>query len=213
MRDARKLGGLIVILTFAAVTAVPALAFLYPLSSTAIRDAYFIGSRNDEQTRDFLTPYEHDLPAPQTGPYVHDIGIDTPFVDVVRGTEGDPNMHAPDAVEAFQNKPLEVIVHVSIWTTNTYSPGPQVTPELYQWVPDFWDDFKVQLIQRDKVIGPKRVRGGPLFLYIGETPSVVGARLELSYDPATIESAPATVEVLTPDGQKVGATFDLGKLR
>jgi hypothetical protein len=211
MRDARKAAGLV--LTLALAGAVPALAFLSPLSSTAIRDAYFIGTRNDQQTRDFLAQYQHDFPEPETGPYVHDIGIDTPFVHVIHAAQGDANMSAPDAVEQFQNRPFDVILHVSIWTTETYSPGPEVLPQLYQWVPDFWNDFKVQLIQQKQEIEPKEKRGGPVFVYFGQTPAVVGARLELSYEATSIESAPVRVEVLTPDGQKVETTFDLGKLR
>jgi hypothetical protein len=211
MRDGRKAAGLVLILTLA--SAVPALAFLSPLSSTAIRDAYFIGARNDQQTRDFLAQYRHELPAPETGPYVHDIWIDTPFVHVVQAAQVDANMRAPDAVEQFQHASFDVRVHVSIWATETYSPGPEVLPQLYQWVPDFWNDFKVELIQQKQVIEPKGTRGGPVFVYFGQTPAVVGARLELSYDATSLESAPVEVQVLTPDGQKVWTTFDLGRLR
>jgi hypothetical protein len=194
---------------------VPALALNFPLSSTAIRDAYFIGSRNDQQTADFLAQYAHQLRAPKTGPYVNEIGLDTPFTQVIRHTQGTANYNAPDAVEEFQHKALSLCVHVDIEFTPSYSPVPQQPAGgFYQWVPDFWNDFKVRLMQDGKQVPAQHVRGGPIFSY-GEVeiPVVTGARIELEYDPEKIEPGPVKIKVLTPDGQKVETTFDLARLR
>jgi hypothetical protein len=60
----------------------------------------------------------------------------------------------------------------------------------------------------------QRGRRGPFYAYGNtELPYIVGARIELDYDPTPIEAAPTTIEVLAPDGQKVETTFDLGQLR
>ena len=208
----------ILILALALGTALAAAAIDYPLSSTAIRDAYFLGNRNDEQTADYLAKYAHHFPMPpisKTGPYIEEIGLDTPFTQVARHSQSTLNYHAPSAVEEFQGKPLPLRVHVYIVLTPSYSPVPETTgANLYGWVPDFWNDFKVQFIQDKKEIPASKRRGGPIYAYADfGTPYVTGAGMELEYDPEKIESDPVDIDVLTPDGQKIEATFDLGHLR
>jgi hypothetical protein len=212
----RPLSSAILLLAVTLGTAITALAFAYPLSSTAIRDAYFLGNRNDEQTADYLSKYAHHLPAPKTGPYVQEISLDTPFTQVVRHSQVAWNYHAPSAVEEFQGKPLPLRVHVDIVLTPSYSPIPETNgANLYQWVPDFWNDFKVKFIQDNKEIPARNTRGGPVFAYedSGRPYYVTGARIELEYDPEKIESDPVDIDVLTPDGQKIETTFDLARLR
>jgi len=212
----RALSSAILILAVTLGTAITALAFAYPLSSTAIRDAYFLGNRNDEQTADYLSKYAHRFPMPKSGAYVQEIGLDTPFTQVARHAQATLNYNAPSAVEEFQGKPLPLRVHVDIALTPSYSPIPESTgANLYQWVPDFWNDFKVKLIQDNKEIPARNIRGGPVFAYedSGRPYYVTGARIELEYDPEKIESDPVDIDVLTPNGQKVEATFDLARLR
>jgi len=216
MKPRRNLTLLAAIVVFAVGgVAVRAFALSYPLSSTAIRDAYFAGNRNDEQTGEFLAQYVHRLPMPQSGPYVEEIGIDTPFLQIARQSRVRANYFAPDAVEEFQNKPMSFRVYVDIVLTASYSPIPSSTaPGNYWWVPDFWNDFKVQLEQDGDGIPPARVIGGPLYSYgDGEIPIVTGARIELIYNPEKIESEATRVVVLTPDGQTVETTFNLAKLQ
>src|SRR5580698_5814059 len=116
----RALASAILILAVTLGTAITALAFAYPLSSTAIRDAYFLGNRNDEQTADYLSKYAHRFPMPKSGPYVQEIGLDTPFTQVARHAQATLNYHAPSAVEEFQGKPLPLRVHVDIALTPSY---------------------------------------------------------------------------------------------
>jgi hypothetical protein len=215
MQPSQKLLSSMVAFVVIAGIDIPVLAFSHPLSSTAIRDAYFLGSRHDLETAEFLAQYAHQLPAPKTGPYVNEIGIDTPFTEIVRRSAGALNYGAPDAVEEYQHKPMTVSVHVDIALTPSYSPIPEPTgPALYQFVPDFWNDFQVKVIQGNQVVPAEHRRGGPFYFYgDGGTPSVTGARIELDYDPAQIEADSTTIEVVTPDGQKVETAFDLGKLR
>lgn len=215
----RALWSAILLLAVTLATAIAAFAFAYPLSSTAIRDAYFLGNRNDEQTADYLSKYAHHFSAPPIstiGPYVQEIGLDTPFTQVARHAQATLNYHAPSAVEEFQGKPLPLRVHVDIVLTPSYSPIPDTTgTNLYQWVPDFWNDFKVKLIQDNKEIPARKIRGGPVFAYedSGRPYYVTGAKIELEYDPEKIESDPVDIAVLTPDGQKIETTFDLARLR
>lgn len=215
MQPSRKLLSITVGAAIFVGIAIPVLAFSHPLSSTAIRDAYFLGAQNDERTAEFLAQYARRLPAPKTGPYVNEIGIDTPFTQIVRHALTTANYAAPDAVKEFQDKPMSVCVHVDIGFTPGYSPVPETSaPALYQWVPDFWNDFKVRLIQGNHAIPEQRRVGGPFYFYgDGGTPLIVGAHIELRYDAEQIDADSTTIEVRTPNGQTVESTFDLARLR
>ena len=75
---------------------------------------------------------------------------------------------------------------------------------------DPWRDFSIRLIQAEQQFHPQKVSGRQLYSFRG---SLVGADVELKFDAWQVDSAPATVEVLTPDGQRVKVEFDLEKLR
>jgi hypothetical protein len=81
--------------------------------------------------------------------------------------------------------------------------------------PNFWKDFRVRLVQDKKVIRPLAQRGEPAYSIAsaGTSSVLIGADVELEYDPEDVQSAPVTVVVKTPEGQKIKATFDLAKLR
>jgi hypothetical protein len=197
--------------------ALPALADQYPLSSTDIRDAYFIGRRNDDVTADFFAPYLKHLSMPETGPFVEEIQLDTPFTQVVTHAATTANYDSPTAVEEFQGKTMTFRVYVEIFLTPTY---PEVRPsdpgDYAAAYFDFWKDFKIQLIQDSKVIPSKSIHESPLYPpndYTGPPPDPVGARIELVYDPEEIDDADTTVRVLTPDGQDIKTPFELGRLR
>jgi len=188
-------------------------AFTSPLNTTEIRDAYFIGNRRDNQTKDFLAQYAHEFPNPDTDSYIYCIGIDTPFTQVVKHSEGALNYHAPDAVEEFEGKSMPFIVTVQINLNANYPTVTGDAPALAQLVPDFWNDYKVHLAQ-GKEIAPTTVRGGPIYAYGWEfTPLVTGALIQAVYDPAKLTADPITIDVLSPDGQKVETSFDLATLR
>lgn len=216
MRTHRKLVLLGAVCTTAICgVALRAIALSYPLSSTAIRDAYFIGNRNDEQTADFLAKYVHPLAMPDKGPYVEDIGIDTPFSEVVQLTQRRTDFYAPEAAQEFRHRRFAFRVFVDIALTDTYQPiGPTEAPQDWQWVPDFWNDFKVKLIQDDREIPAEQVRGGPAYnLGYKEIPMVTGAHIEVHYDPTKIEAAPVRIVVLAPTGQTFETSFNLAELR
>lgn len=216
MKSHRKLVVLTVVCTIAVGgAALRALALSYPLSSTSIRDAYFLGQRNDEQTGDFLGKYVHTLSMPDSGPYVEDIGVETPFSQVVQRSRGKYNFYAPDAVQEFQHNRLAFRVFVDVAFTDTYQPlGLTEAPTDWQWVPDFWNDFKVTLVQGDKEISAEQVRGGPVYgLGYEQIPMVTGAHIEILYDPQKVDPAPTRIAVLAPTGQTFETTFNLADLR
>jgi len=197
-----------------ATIAVPVFAtYSSPLSSSDIRDAYFIGNHRDSQTADFLAGYVHKFENPDTDSYICKIGIDTPFTEIVKHSEVALNYHAPDAVEQFEGKPLPFSVTVEIKLNSNYPTVTGDAPALAQLVPDFWNDYKVRLIQGDE-IKPRSVRGGPIYAYGWEfSPLVTGARIQAIYDPAKITADAITVQVVAPDGQRTETKFDLSELR
>ena len=74
-----RLSALLLSLAFVTRTS----AYDHPLSSKAIREAYFLGQRNDEKVTDFLAQYIKRLPIPEKGPYISEISLYTPYAQVV----------------------------------------------------------------------------------------------------------------------------------
>lgn len=209
--DSRALLGVFLALILAG----PAAPYQYPLSSTAIREAYFLGQRNDEKTREFLAQYVRMFPLPPKGPHVAAIGITTPYLQVVRhGLANGSGYSAQDAEEEFLGKPGSFLVTVTIYTTFTYSPnwleskdGKHVMhPERLE----FWRDFHVRLIQAAE-IAPSKITGWPI--YAAKRNTVGGAEVNLVFPAERIQSAPAEIDVETPNGAHVSVTFDLAKLQ
>jgi hypothetical protein len=85
--------------------------------------------------------------------------------------------------------------------------------QLIQLLPlDFWRDFSIRLVQGETA-APKKIAGRPIGWPLYSRSGLIGVVVELEFDAAQVTSAPARIEVLTPDGQKVAAEFDLEKLR
>ncbi len=193
----------------------PAGAYDQPLSSTMIREAYFLGSGNDEKTSDFLVKYAQRLPTPKKGAHIAEIEIQTPYAQVVeRARKALPGYSAQQAEQEFANKPGLFYVRVWILLTPSYSNLlPSQPGGIHPRPVDFWRQFAVRLFQ-EREIPPQSIRGWPLYTS-GTDPgsSLAGAEVELEYDTSEIESVPVQIEVRAPDGQRIEATFDLAKLR
>ena len=99
MKLAQRFG--LSVLSIVVAIALPAFAFEYPLSSTSIRAAYMLGSRNDDITSEFLARYKHSLPMPQTGPHVGEISVETPYTQVVEIGQTDRNKDIQGAEKEF----------------------------------------------------------------------------------------------------------------
>jgi hypothetical protein len=197
------------ILLLALLIAQPVRAFDYPLSSEAIREAYFLGKENPDRRQSFFQPYRHSMPTPKTGADVGLIEVETPFACVVDSMAQAPSTyHAPDAVQDYLGKPGQFRVHVEIYFTDTY-PKPTDTAAT---LGNFWEDFHVHLKQGAE-IKPRAVHGEPI--YNDQTISgYIGANIDLDYDVKKIDSGGlTTIDVETPDGQDVQTTFSLNNLR
>jgi len=208
-------------------------AFDSPLSDSAIREAYFLGLRHDDKTRVTLEQYSRRLPVPEKGAHVAEIGLYTPYAQIVQQTsEKMIASSAQQAAEDFHKQKETIQVRLLILLTPTYSytiasrePG---NKQGFQFRSnDFWRDFSFSLRQRDTEIEPLSVHGEPYYQFqrigqsgvpINEQPNpqqsvLYGARVWLEYDAATVASDETQIEVITPDGQHVTANFDLSRLR
>ncbi|HEY6904832.1 MAG TPA: hypothetical protein VI216_11035 [Candidatus Acidoferrales bacterium] len=202
-------GWIISVYVLSVVCARPLLAFAYPLSSQAIREAYFLAAGDPSKRLEFFEKYKHRMPTPISGPDVSLIEVQTPFACIVDEIAGRiSNYHAADAERDYLGKPGCFRVHVEIDFSPTW-PQPTDTAATRS---DFWKRFKVRLKQRSE-ISPRSIRGRPIYntdALLGFT----GATIDLEYNVRKIDpSAITTVDVDTPDGQQVETTFNLNSLR
>ena len=207
MKASRRQGliaGLLAILL-----AEPALGFDYPLSREAIREAYFLGKASPEKLQAFLQPYKHELPAPERGPEVALIEVETPFTFIAENVSRTGlSYHAQEAEQDFLGKPEPFRIHVEIYFTATY-PGPETN--VFN-IGAFWRDFTVRVKQKAE-ISARKVVGRPIN-NDATISGYAGATIDADYDAGKIDpGAPTTVEVDTPDGQHVETSFDLASLR
>jgi hypothetical protein len=201
----------------------PLLAYDTDLSDTAVREAYFLGQRNDEKTRAFFEPYTRHLPLPKSGPYVSEIHVLTPLAQIVKVSSRTTNGYsAQQARFDYQSRGDSLLLEVHIEFTPTYNQIDAVRPSSKSGAEkgivlrseDFWQTFRYGVKQKQDWIDPRSMRGEPEY---GSSDSygstmLIGAWVYLDYDARNIPSDATEVHVFTPDGQDVSVTFDLFKL-
>jgi hypothetical protein len=201
----------------ALLVAIPALAFQSPLSDQAVREAYFLGQRQDEKASTFFETYRRYLPAPKSGPHVFMAELLTPFaetVDVSRKHRA--GYSAQQAQLDYRSRGDSVRVGVHVAYTGTYGPGFPYSPNKVPGPTGTWKDFQVRLSLQENNIESRSIsyegtRIGSSGKGGGSRPT--GFIIWLVYDADQLTSSDASVEVFTPDGQHLTATFDLTRLR
>lgn len=209
------------VMLLAMFVATQAVAYDHPLGSSAIREAYFIGS--DNKFAEVLTIYTKNLPAPKTGPDIAQVEIRTPFAQVIVSShEHSVSYSSMSAERDYKKNPDTVQVRVEILSTATYAIGSQGTvPEILappacqgvqrmNSVEDCFHGFRFRF-QQGENIKAKSSYGVPM--YRGEPSILIGADIWFTFSTADVASAPFHVTVSTPDGQTVSAEFDLVALR
>ena len=204
----------------------PAGAFDAPLDSHSVRDAYFLGQRNDEKTALFLAQYEHVLPLPEKGPHVAEIELHTPYAQIVTGSRGRTDSYSAQQAAADYRKRGDTIrVRILLKLTRTYplviEPKLEITvhekPGATLRSHDFWKDFGYELRQNDVPVKPLSIDGEALFSHHNQlddtSVQMTGAQVWMEYAAADVASRMSEFEVATPDGQRVIVKFDLEKLR
>ena len=177
----------------------PAVAYDYPLTSSAIRDAYFLGTRGGGPGTEFLSEYRHTIPGLRVAEYISFARLETPFVQVAVRSSQKLNYSAQDAVEEFHDKPLPFRIHLEIC-----------------YMPDAPSDaLKIRLIQNRKEIVPDSAERSAF--YPATDPytrvSSIGEIVNLQVDASKLDSSTLTIRIDTPDDQHSSVDFDLQTLR
>ena len=190
-------------LALVVIASLPTSAYEQPLTSESIREAFFLGQRRDEVTARFLAAYRHDFPLPKTGPHISRVQALTPYAQIVLGSEdGEIRGTVMDAEREYRTQPSLFLVRVRVFSTPTY----YSTSQLKQ----LWKELSIRVVQGKPLEPMEKHYINPPFTR-GHGPGYT--ELEWRFDAAQIETAPMIIEVSTPDGQHLEATFDLDKLK
>ena len=202
----------------------PAIAYDTELSDTAVREAYFLGQRNDDKTRAFFASYTKHLSKPKKGPYISEIRLLTPLAQVVQvSSQNTSGYSAQQARLDYQQRGDSLLLVIHIEFTPTYGPmeathaaddaskvkGIKLRPD------DFWQDFRYSIKQKADWIEPRVIRGETEY---GASDAfgnggLVGAWVYVEYDAHTVTSDGVDVSIVTPTEDEVQTYFDLASLR
>jgi hypothetical protein len=205
-----------------------ALAYDKQLDARAIHEAYILGQRNDKSTGDFLSNYLSQITETQIDVHVAQIELLTPFaqiVDISRQRSADGYTEA-QAMQDYKAHGNTVKVNVMLLLPSAYpktaeskevpTPTPATGPEKSAMRPEnFWQNFQFNLKQNGKTIPSSGISNQPIHsTATNNAPAVLtGENVWLEYDVKDVSSDLTTVEVVTPQGKVIKATFDLKKLR
>jgi hypothetical protein len=202
--------------------AASARAYDTELSDIAVREAYFLGQRNDEKTHAFFAPYTKQLPLPKKGPYISEIRLLTPLAQVVQiSSQATSGYSAQQAYLGYQNRGDSILLVVHLELTATYgqidanhaAQDAANVRRLKLRPDDFWQDFRYGLKQKDDWIEPRSIHGEAEYGNSYQGNGLVGAWVYVEYDASNVQSDDTEVHVMTIPDQEVTATFDLAKLR
>jgi hypothetical protein len=211
-----------VAMALALLLALPALAFNFPLSDEAIREAYFLGQRRDQSMTEFLARYKRTLPVPDSGPQIASIEFLTPFASLILVSSQRINYSAQQAALDHRTQEDHVAITIHVQLTKSYGAfvaaptGPRSgSPTGYTLrSPDFWKDIDVQVVMNDKTLEPTGFTGEPNYLCGEEGGCVlIGATLHLELPAKAFTSDSAIVQIAPPEGPDVSVGFDLAALR
>ncbi len=198
-----------------------------PLSEEAVREAYFLGQRHGQDFTDLLAKYTKMLSMmlsmPESGPYISSITLFTPFALVAQhSSQRTVNYSAQQAEQDHRKQEEFVRIIIQIQLTPSYGaliPRPtgsrSGSPIGYALRPsDFWKDFQVEVLDKDKSLAPLTFSGIPNY---GCDPdggcTLVGATLQFDYPAKAFKSDSPTIQITPPEGDPVSVYFDLSRLR
>jgi hypothetical protein len=193
-------------------------AYDFPLDSESIREAYFLGRRDDEKTIKFLASYIKRLPLPEKGPHISEISLYTPYAQIVLNSSRNAGLNsAQQAEQEYRTLGDAIHVRVVIEFTPTFNAMVGVKPDkdaagkeaLVRRPDDFWREFRYELRQNKNVIKARSTDGKPIYSDSGFS----GAEVQLEYEAKSIASDETAFEVSIPDNHHVSAQFDLSELR
>jgi hypothetical protein len=193
--------------------------YRYPLSSTTIRDACFLGTEDTDANAQAWSLYTHTLPDLSSSFYVSSANIATPYLQVAQRCAAGPNYDEQDAVKDFLGKPAVILVRLDLYFAPV-STGATISGsgEVDVHINGLAQDLAIVLTQNDDKLKPLSVRSAAIFpaepdIQTQALPEAIGQHVEIVLNPDEVQAAPLTIEVQLPNGRKASTTFDLSKLR
>jgi hypothetical protein len=186
-------------LALALSLAVPVNAYDFPLTSNAIRDAYFLGNRAGGLGERFLADYRQTIPDLHVGNFTSFVQIETPFMQVALRSGKALNYSAQDAVREFLDKPAVLRLHLEICYM------PEAPP----------NGIKIKLLQNKREILPESENRAAIYPPTDRytSTSAIGESVDLEIRPEKIDWSTLPVQIDTPDGRRAIANLDLQVLR
>jgi hypothetical protein len=219
---------IVTILAALALAAASSIAYEKELDEQKIHEAYVLGQRNDKSTGDFLATYAAQITEPQNGPHIAQIELLTPYaqiVDLCRRKAADGYAES-QAVQDYKSRGKSVKLHVLIMLPAAYpkaeestaapTPPPATGTQKREMTPeDFWQNFQFHLKQNGKSIASRSISNLPVHSTATSNAAAIldGENVWLEFDAKDVASDLTVVEVVTPEGKTIKASFDLKKLR
>jgi hypothetical protein len=168
-------------------------------SASAIRDAYFLGTREGGVTPEILANYAHWIPELKEGTCTSQARLETPFLQVADYAGKAANYSSQDAVKEFYGKQMIFRVYLDI----CYKPNAPLNA------------IKIKVIQNKKEITPLSEESSPYIPRITELTTLPpnGEQVRLEFKSSLIDSSTLAIRIDTPDKQHAEADFDLQTLR
>jgi hypothetical protein len=171
----------------------------FPLSESAIRDAYFLGSRGPSQGQAFLGQYTHAVNELKLGACTSAVSVETAFAQIAVHASKAVNYSAQDAMKEFLGKPAVLRMHLDI----CYLAG---APE---------NAIKIAVLQNKKSVRWTSENRSAYYPPSDESTQVSnnGERIDLEFPADRIDSSELTIRIDTPDSQHGETVFALESLR
>lgn len=218
-----RLKSLACFLVSALLLPAPSFSMDTPLSEEAVRDAYFLGQHHDQTLSLFLAKYMKVLPMPKSGPDIASISFLTPFALFAQeSSQRTMNYSAQQAEQDHRNQEEIVRIVIQIQLTETYGaliPTPtgsrSGSPIGFAKRPgDFWKDFEVQVVDKDRVLVPLSSSGDSVYSCDSYGGCILsGATLQFEFSAKAFKSDSPAIQVTPPEGDPVSVDFDLSRLR
>ena len=218
-----RLKSLACFLVSALLLPAPSFSMDTPLSEEAVRDAYFLGQHHDQTLSLFLAKYMKILPMPKSGPDIASISFLTPFALFAQeSSQRTMNYSAQQAEQDHRNQEEIVRIVIQIQLTETYGaliPTPtgsrSGSPIGFAKRPgDFWKDFEVQVVDKDRVLVPLSSSGDSVYSCDSYGGCILsGATLQFEFSAKAFKSDSPAIQVTPPEGDPVSVDFDLSRLR
>lgn len=186
--------------SLALLLAFPACGYDSPLSQNEIRDAYFLGSRLDGLSFGLLEKYARTISELHEGTCISDARIETPFLQIAEYARSVPNYTSQDAVKDFYERPMVLRIFLDICYMSQAPPPNSV---------------KIKFLQNKKEIFPISDTRDGYAEPINEYSSLPnnGEKAALEFRPGRLDSSTLTIQIETPNGQRVETEFNLSSIR